>query len=54
MAARKKHKELLTAAIDACELKKTMAKAATAMYMLDAQGRHVDPGTREGDDCETK
>ena len=52
VAARKKHKELLTAAIYACELKKTTARALTAMYMIDAQGGHIDPGVTEGDASE--
>ena len=47
VAAKKKHKELLTAAIYACELKTTTAKALAAMYMLGAQGRHIDPGATE-------
>ena len=52
VAAKKKHKELLTAAIYACELKTTTAKALTAMYMLDTQGRHMDPGATEDGACE--
>ena len=38
VVVRKKHKELLIAAIYACELKKTTARAHTAMCALDAQG----------------
>ena len=52
VAAQRKYKELLIAAIYSCELKTTTAKALTAMYMLDNQGRHVDPGATEDDACE--
>ena len=52
VTARKNHKEVLTAATYACELKKTTAKALTAMYMLDAQDRHIDPGATKDDASE--
>ena len=52
VAVRQKHKELLTVAIYSCELKTTTAKALTAMYMLDNQGRHIGPGAIEDDACE--
>jgi len=52
VAARLTHKELLTAAIYSCELEKTTAAALTAMYMVDAQGKHVDPGATENENCD--
>lgn len=44
VAARQKHHRLLAAAIHTCEPKKSRAGALTAMYTLDNQGRHIDPG----------
>ena len=52
VAARRTRKELLTAAIYSCELEKTTAAALTAMYMLDTQGKHVDPGATENENCD--
>ena len=51
-SSEEKHKERLTAAIYACEPKTTTAKALTAMYMLDNQGRPIDPGATEDGACE--
>jgi hypothetical protein len=53
VATRNEHKERwLIADIYSCELKKTTAKALTAIYMLDAQGRHIDPGATENENCD--
>ena len=51
VAARRKHRKLLTEAIFACKIKRSTAKALTAMYSLDAQGRHIDPGSTDDDAC---
>ena len=52
LAARRKHLSLLAAAIHTCELKKSTAKALTAMYDSDDLGRHIDPGADENGICE--
>ena len=44
VATRENHVKLLAAAIRTCELKKSTAEALTAMYSLDTQRRHIDPG----------
>ena len=44
VAVRKKHYGLRTTAIYTCGLKKAAVCALTAMYHLDAWGRHIDPG----------
>ena len=51
VAARQQHHKLLTQAIFACKLKKTTAQALTAMYSLDAHGRHIDPGSTDDGAC---
>ena len=48
---RRGHRRLLMAAIHTCKLKSTTAEALTAIYFLDAEGRHVDPGATDGDAC---
>ena len=52
VAARQEHHRLFAAAIYTCELKKTTAKALTAMYSIGAQGKPIDPGTTDDDACE--
>ena len=52
IAARRENRRLLAAAIFTCELKKTTAGAPAAMYSIDAQGRHIDPGKTDGGACE--
>ena len=51
VAARRKHIALLSAAIRKCGLKSTTAGAPTAMYTLDNEGRHIDPGVEGGEVC---
>ena len=52
VAARRKHRALLAAAIHTCKLKNSTALALTAMYDLDDLGRHIDPGAGEKKVCE--
>ena len=53
-AARRVQHTLLMTAIHTCELKRNTVDARTSMYMLDAQGIHIDPGDTEGDVCENQ
>ena len=52
VAARRKHRSLLAAAIHTCKLKKSTANALTAIYDLDDLGRHIDPGVKENGACQ--
>ena len=51
VAARRKHLALLSAAIHKFGLKSTTAKTLTAIYTLDNEGRHIDPGAEGGEVC---
>ena len=50
-AARGKHLNLLAAAKHTCKLKPATARALTAMYTIDSEGRHIGPGAAGGKIC---
>ena len=51
VAARRKHLALLAVAIHTCKLKPTTARAPTAIYTLENEGRHIDPGAASTEEC---
>ena len=51
VAARRQHHTLLAEAIHNSKLKRSIARALTAIYTLDNEGRHIDPGAAGGEVC---